>query len=110
MVFLTLFVPLAITACSAASPSDEAQSTSGTDDGVNQPGLTLAMCGTVTAWTAPDASHDGSLGIDGRTWVVLSTATLASTELLVENNPVCIDATFDASDHMDSCTVMLHFP
>ena len=101
---------LAMAGCSAHSTSDEAQSTTGSDNGYNDVGLALAMCGTVTMWTAPDASHDGSLGLDGRRWTVLRTASLTATNLLVQDNAVCIDATFDGSDRIDSCTVMLHFP
>jgi uncharacterized protein YceK len=105
-----LLVALAFSGCSANSSSDEAQSTTGSDNGFNGVGLTLAMCGTVTTWTAPDESHDGSLGLDGQSWTVLRTASLTAPDLLVKDNAVCIDATFDGSDHIDTCTVMLRFP
>ncbi|MCL2779633.1 MAG: hypothetical protein FWD73_16705 [Polyangiaceae bacterium] len=105
-----LLFALAFVGCSAQSPSDGAQSTTGSDNGFNDVGLTLAMCGTVTMWTAPDEAHDGSLGLDGRSWTVLRTASLTAANLLVKDNAVCIDATFDGSDRIDTCTVMLHFP
>lgn len=82
----------------------------GDGTGKNAVGLTLALCGTVDSWAAPDESHDGVLGMFGRQWTVLHTATLSSAELLVAGTNVCIDATFDDQRRIDTCVVMTEFP
>ncbi|AKV01748.1 hypothetical protein AKJ09_08411 [Labilithrix luteola] len=96
-------------ACAGRSNSD-AELGVGDGTGKNAVGLTLALCGTVDSWDAPDTSRDGALAIDGRQWTVLRTATVASPELLVAGNAVCIDATFDENRRIDTCVVMTNFP
>lgn len=96
-------------ACAGHSHSDDDLGV-GDGTGKNAVGLTLALCGTVDAWTAPDESHEGALAIDGRQWTVLRTAVVSSAELLVAGTSVCIDATFDEQRRIDTCAVMTEFP
>jgi hypothetical protein len=87
--------------CAARAEED----VGGVDQGFNENGLTLAMCGTIDDWTPPEQSADGALSMDGRRWAVATQAVISSPELLVLGTKVCIDATFDATRRIDRCAV-----
>jgi hypothetical protein len=100
---LALAVALAV-ALAAASAAIAACSSRGEDagrtvaDGYNQPGLRLAMCGTVASFTPPSPSADGSLALAGGRWAVAATTRVDGEALLVGGASVCLFATLDG-DH-----------
>lgn len=64
-------------------------------EGFNEPGLRLAICATVAAFTPPSPAGDGVLLLDAGAWRITTSARLRGTELLVEGSRICLYATLD---------------
>lgn len=71
----------------------------------NEPGLSVALCGTVASYTAATRAAAGRLAIDSRAWAIAPGARIVDADMLAPGADVCVDAELDASRRIVSCVV-----
>jgi hypothetical protein len=111
-VALSAALAVALSTATAACSSRGEDAGRTVADGYNEPGLRLAMCGTVASFTPPSPGKDGSLALAAGRWSVAATTRVEGEALLAGGASVCLFATLDSDHRIERAEVRtpLHDP